>query len=255
MPFPAQTIPSPALFTGLFKRPLLKGKLIARYKRFFADVELDTGEIITAHCPNTGKMTGCAEPGFTAWVQPNDDPKRKLKYTLELVQNTQEEWIGVNTHRANNIVKVALQQGLIASLPNISDIACEVKYGKEQSKIDFLLTHTDDSLTYLEVKSVTLQAPQSSLGYFPDTISTRAHKHCRELMHVLDAPSNLPQRAVMLYLVQHTGISQVSPATHIDPTYAQLVAEAKSLGVEFLAYNCKMDQENIHINQELNFIM
>jgi sugar fermentation stimulation protein A len=254
MPIPAQTIPSSAQFTSLFKRPLLKGKLIARYKRFFADVKLDTGEIVTAHCPNTGKMTGCAEPGFTAWVQPNDDPKRKLKYTLELVQNTQQQWIGVNTQRANNIVEAALQQGLISALPNIDDIAREVKYGQEQSKIDFLLTHTDGAQTFLEVKSVTLQKPNSTLGYFPDTVSTRAHKHCRELMHILNVQSSQPRRAVMLYLVQHTGIEQVSPATHIDPVYAQLVADAKLVGVEFIVYNCKINEENILINQELNFV-
>lgn len=254
MPFPAQTIPSPALFTTTFNRPLLKGKLVARYKRFFADVQLDNGELITAHCPNTGKMTGCAEAGFTAWVQPNDDPKRKLKYTLELVQNTQHEWIGVNTNRANNIVKAALQQGLVTELADITHIACEVKYGLEKSKIDFLITHADNSQTYLEVKSVTLQEPMTTIGYFPDTVSNRAHKHCRELMHVLTESSDVPRRAVMLYLVQHSGITQVSPANHIDPLYAQLVAQAKSAGVEFLVYNCKINEENIVINQQLNFV-
>ena len=248
MPFPAQTIP----VVSQFIRPLIKGKLISRYKRFFADVELDNGVIITAHCPNTGKMTGCAEPGFTAWVQPNDDPKRKLKYTLELVQNFHGDWIGVNTHRANNIVHNALQHNLIPALSDISQIAREVKYGKEQSKIDFLLTHTDGSHTFLEVKSVTLQVPNSALGYFPDTVSVRAHKHCRELMHTLDPLATPPTRAVMLYLVQHTGINKISPAAHIDPIYAQLAQEAKSHGVEFMVYNCKINQENIVINQELS---
>ena len=234
-----------------FHTPLLKGTLVKRYKRFFADVTLDNGDLITAHNPNTGKMTGCAEPGFTAWVQPNSDPKRKLKYTLEMVQNKDMEWIGVNTHRANSIVKDALQRGLISEITDVASISPEVKYGEENSKIDFLITHTDQTQTYLEVKSVTLKNPESTQGYFPDTISTRAHKHCRELTTLKQSTT---ARTIMLYLVQHSGIQSVSPATHIDPKYTECVNIASDAGVEFLVYNCTMSEENIYINQSLKFI-
>ncbi len=233
-----------------FHTPLLKGTLVKRYKRFFADVTLDNGELITAHNPNTGKMTGCAETGFTAWVQPNNDPKRKLKYTLEMVQNENEEWIGVNTHRANSIVKDALHRRLINEIGDIASISPEVKYGEENSKIDFLIDHTDGTQTYLEVKSVTLKDPTSNRGYFPDTVSTRAHKHCRELTQLKQSTN---ARAIMLYLVQHSGIESVSPATHIDPKYTEYVKMAKEVGVEFIAYNCIINEENIHINQPLIF--
>ena len=234
-----------------FESSLIKGTLIKRYKRFLADVTLENGSVVTVHVANPGSMLELAKPGTKIWLEPNNNPKRKLKYSWKLIE-IDNTFIGVDTNYANKVVKEALDNKTIDI--NFDKYKSEVKYG-ENSRIDFLLYFKKDPEMYLEVKSVTLQAPQSSLGYFPDTISTRAHKHCRELMHVLDTPSNLPQRAVMLYLVQHTGINQVSPATHIDPTYAQLVAEAKSLGVEFLAYNCKINQENILINQELNFIM
>lgn len=238
-------------FASQFETALLKGTLVKRYKRFFAEVILANGEVITAHNPNTGKMTGCAEPGFTAWVQPNNNPKRKLKFTLELVQNKSEEWIGVNTQRANSIVSDALKLGLINEIDDIASITPEVKYGAENSKIDFLITHNDGAQTYLEVKSVTLKDPQSSRGYFPDTVSTRAHKHCRELT-VLKQTTEA--RAMMLYLVQHSGIKSVTPATHIDPKYTESVKHALNKGVEFIAYDCKIDEENIVINQPLKFI-
>lgn len=257
MPMPQNTISNHSQFA----RPLLKGRLIKRYKRFFADVLLDNGELVTAHCPNTGKMTGCAEPGFIAWVQPNDNPKRKLKYTLELVQNTQGHWIGVNTHRANAVVFAALQAQKITQFTDVIHIQKEVSYGQEKSKIDFLLTCTDNSQIYVEVKSVTLHDSTNNMGFFPDTVSVRAHKHCRELMYLLqtqpkitaNAPTPVPIRAVMLYLVQHTGIKSVAPATHIDPNYADLITEAKAAGVEFLSYDCFINEENIYINQQLTF--
>lgn len=228
-----------------FESKLVRGTLIKRYKRFFADVTLDKGDIVISHCPNTGSMTGCAIPDSTVYLLPNNNPKRKLKYTWEIVVNGQNEWIGVNTGRANKLVEEALLQKLIPEFTEYSQIRREVKYGHENSRIDLLLSADTLPLCYIEVKSVTLKA--EGKGYFPDAVTERGQKHLRELMTI--AASG--HRAVLLFCVQHTGIKTVSPAEHIDPKYAALCKQAVRAGVEIMAWGATITEEKIELNHKL----
>lgn len=231
-----------------FISPLIKGKLIKRYKRFFADVELKNGQLAIAHCPNTGSMTHCAETGWTAYLSEHNNPKRKLAYTWELVENHQQHIIGVNTHNANKLVAEALQHKIINELAEYEHIAAEVKYGSENSRIDFLLTQTGLPNCYVEVKSVTLL--QDGCGYFPDAVTTRGQKHLRELVTMIEQG----HRAVLLFAVQHSGIKKVRVAAHIDANYANELQRAIDAGVQILAYNCVLQQENYFLHQSVPFI-
>ncbi|MFT2089661.1 DNA/RNA nuclease SfsA [Paraglaciecola sp. 2405UD69-4] len=230
-----------------FSLPLTKGKLLKRYKRFLADVELENGELVTAHCPNTGSMTGCAEAGWEVWLSPSTNPKRKLAYTWELVITDKQDWIGINTHRANALVLEAVESGVVAELQGYEAIKAEVKYGAENSRIDFLLTDPDKGKCFVEVKSVTLLDGNS--GFFPDAKTTRGLKHLRELQQVV-ADGN---RGVLLFCVQHTGIETVQVAEHIDPDYAKELKVAMENGVEVLCYGSAINSEKIYINQALIF--
>tara|TARA_R110002167_G_scaffold118143_8_gene294553 strand:+ start:33422 stop:34126 length:705 start_codon:yes stop_codon:yes gene_type:complete len=227
---------------------LRQGTLIKRYKRFLADVELDDGSVVTAHCANTGAMTGCAVPGWQVWLSHSDNPKRKLAFSWELVLTTQGQWIGINTHKANELVAEALADNRLQELLGYSRIQREVKFGQENSRIDFLLH--DDELTdcYLEVKSVTLL--QDGQGYFPDAVSLRGQKHLRELSQL----AREGKRAVLLFCVQHSGIHSVKVAQHIDPFYALELGRAMDCGVEIFAYDVSMSPEKIYINQGIPFI-
>jgi sugar fermentation stimulation protein A len=207
------------------------------------------GEIVTAHCPNTGAMTGCAEPGFTCWLSESDNPKRKLAYTWELAINNQGHWIGINTHRANAIVKQAIEEDRIKALSGYSQIRSEVKYGSQNSRIDILLSAPHKSDCYVEVKSVTLL--DGTMGYFPDAKTTRGTKHLEELIEMVE----LGHRAVLFFCVQHTGIKQVAVAQHIDPAYASTLERALACGVELLVYDCVINEEKIALNQQLDFIL
>ena len=230
-----------------FETNLLRGTLIKRYKRFFADVALDNGDIVTAHCPNTGAMTGCAIPGSIVYLSEHNNPKRKLKYTWEIVVNDQAEWIGVNTGRANKLVEEALFSQSIPDFAEYCQIKREVKYGQEKSRIDFFLSAETLPSCYIEVKSVTLK--QNHNGYFPDAVTERGQKHLRELMSIAEAGN----RAVLLFAVQHTGIQKVLPAQHIDPKYAALCQQAVQSGVEVMAWGALIDEEKIELNQSLIF--
>jgi len=231
-----------------FVSPLIKGKLIKRYKRFFADVELDNGQIVTAHCPNTGSMKNCAEPGWLAYLSEHNNPKRKLAYTWELVENHQQQIIGINTHNANKLVAEALQNKIIKELADYEQIAAEVKYGSENSRIDFLLTQPGLPACYIEVKSVTLL--QEGGGYFPDAVTKRGQKHLRELASMVEQG----YKAVLLFVVQHSGINQVQAAAHIDPDYAAELQRAIDAGVQILAYGCQLQQQNYFLDQSVPFI-
>jgi sugar fermentation stimulation protein A len=235
-----------------FTDALIKGKLLKRYKRFLADVELDNGDIVVAHCPNTGAMTGCAEPGFQVWLSRSTNPKRKLGFTWELARTFENEWIGINTNRANALVAEALARSAIPELSSYMKVNSEVKYGRENSRIDFLISEHAGELSgqdcYLEVKSVTLM--RLNKGYFPDAASLRGQKHLRELTSMVE----LGHRAVLLYCVQHSGISDVSVAEDIDPNYAVELKRAILAGVEVLCYSTKIDEEKIIINQRLPFL-
>ena len=231
-----------------FSSPLIKGTLIKRYKRFLADVALPGGEVVTAHCPNTGAMTGCAEPGFAVWLSSNQDPRRKLAYTWELAVNHQQQWLGINTHNANKLVVEGIRQQLVVELAGYQTLKQEVKYGAESSRIDILLCADGQADCYVEVKSVTLL--QDGRGWFPDARTVRGQKHLRELSLLVEQG----KRAVLCFCVQHSGIHSVSAAGFIDPDYAEALQLARAAGVEIICYACKINEEKIELNQSLKFI-
>jgi sugar fermentation stimulation protein A len=230
-----------------FSSPLIQGTLIKRYKRFLSDVQLTDGSIVIAHCPNTGAMTGCAEPGWKVWLSPSTNPKRKLLYTWEVVLTDKQHWIGINTHKANVLVKEAVQENKIAELVGYANLKAEVKFGEENSRIDFLLTDFEKADCYVEVKSVTLL--DNNVGYFPDAKTIRGQKHLRELSLI----ASQGKRAVLLFCVQHSGIQSVQVAKQIDPDYAKELKQAMLSGVQILCYGCKINSEKIYINQSLPF--
>jgi sugar fermentation stimulation protein A len=235
-----------------FSSSLCRGQLVRRYKRFLADVIYQDASL-TIHCPNTGKMTGCAEPGWTVYFSTSDNQKRKYAHTWELVENQRGDFICVNTARANQLVAEALEQQRIPQLVQYADIRAEVRYGNEGSRIDFLLSGGVEPDCYVEVKSVTLldesEGELGGQGYFPDTESLRAQKHVRELIDCV----NNGHRAVLLFCVLHTGIARVSPASHLDPAYGALVAEALAAGVECLAWRAEISPEGMKLVQPLPF--
>lgn len=214
-----------------FDGPLEQGRLLKRYKRFFADIECADGSLLTAHCPNTGSMLNCLQDGAAVWFVRNDDPRRKLKATLELVQTPHGRLACVNTGRANALVEEALHNGVISELAGFDRLRREVRYGEENSRADFCLEFGGEPV-FVEVKSVTLGYAGSDVAAFPDAVTERGSKHLRELTRLAQAG----QRTVLLYCVNLTGIRAVRPAADIDPAYAAALAEAKAAGVEVLAY-------------------
>ncbi len=236
-----------------FTPALQSATLIKRYKRFLADLKPADGAEFTAHCANTGKMTGCAEPGFKAFYSTSDNAKRKYPQSLQLTQNQFDHLICVNTAIANKVVQEALNAGTIAEFVDYQTIAAEVKYGQENSRIDFLLTDEHKSHCYVEVKSVTLLSqtdPHSGQGYFPDAKTERGQKHLRELIEMVQQG----HRAVLFFAVLHEGINHVHAAEHIDPKYAQLLTEAIENGVEVIAYKAKISAEEIKLQEKCDFI-
>jgi sugar fermentation stimulation protein A len=214
--------------------PLQPGVLIKRYKRFFADIELSTGEVITAHCPNTGPMTGVCIPGNLVYVSQSDNPNRKLAYTWEIIQVKDNEptWVGVNTSLPNRVVNVALTERVIPELSDYQAIRGEVPYGQDRkSRIDFLLTGGEKPI-YVEVKNTTWV--QGERAMFPDTVTTRGQKHLRELMDLLPDAT-----AVMLYFINRGDCPEFSPGDSADPTYGKLLRAAIAQGVQILP--CRFD--------------
>ncbi|MCD8487125.1 MAG: DNA/RNA nuclease SfsA [Desertifilum sp.] len=214
------------------------GILVKRYKRFFADIELTTGEVVTAHCPNTGPMTGICQIGNPVYVSYNDDPKRKLRYTWEMIQVTDNEptWVGVNTALPNRLIKIALQKQLFPELGDYQDIRPEVAYGS--SRVDFLLTGENTRPIYLEVKNTTWV--KGRLALFPDTVTTRGQKHLRELAALLPEA-----RAVMLYLINRADCTEFAPGTSADPVYGKLFNQAIALGLEVLPCRFEVSPQGI----------
>lgn len=236
-----------------FAKPLQQAILIKRYKRFLADLRLADGTEFTAHCANTGKMTGCAESQFNAFYSTSDNTKRKYPHSLELTQNQFQHLICVNTAMANKVVEEAIQTNIISELSGYQQLQSEVKYGQENSRIDFLLSDTNCPNCYVEVKSVTLlsqDSPTTGQGYFPDAPTLRGQKHIRELIEMVEQG----HRAVLLFAVLHEGITQVSAAKHIDEKYAQLLTEAIAKGVEVLAYKAKISIKEITLDEKITFI-
>ncbi|WP_303290357.1 DNA/RNA nuclease SfsA [Marinobacter sp. SS5-14b] len=218
-----------------FADPLLEGRLIRRYKRFLADVRLAGGEEVTAHCPNTGSMLGCQPENARVWLSQSDNPKRKLKYTWELVETSPGTIACVNTARPNAQARAAIEAGVVQELAGYSTIRGEVRYGEEKSRIDLLLSgHAAQPDTWVEVKNVTLA--EGGQGYFPDAVTERGQKHLRELI----AQVVKGDRAVLFFAVNHTGIEEVRPADHIDARYGQLLRQAVEAGVEVVAYRAAL---------------
>lgn len=201
-----------------FEKPIVVGKLVKRYKRFFADIILESGEQVTAHCPNTGSMKSCGTAGDTVILTRNNDQKRKLKYTWEMTER-ENTFVVVNTALPNIIVKEALIAKQIPELAEYVDIKSEVKYG-ENSRIDFLLTAPSARPCYVEVKNVTLA--EEKVALFPDAITSRGLKHLVELANVAQHGS----KAVMFFLVNRSDVTEFLPAWDIDPIYCRGLIEA-----------------------------
>lgn len=220
---------------------LYPGTLLKRYKRFFADIELDSGEVVTAHCPNTGSMTGICHLGGRVMVSHNPSPKRKLAYTWELaeVHDNGAIWVGTNTALPNRVMKSVLSDRLLPQLGEYSDIRTEVKYGREgKSRIDFLLTTADQRPIYIEVKNTTWA--KGTLAVFPDAVTTRGQKHLRELIELLPKA-----RAVMLYFINRGDCVTFSPGDETDPEYGALLRTAVAQGVEVLPCRFNVTPEQI----------
>ena len=229
-----------------FSTPLVPARLVKRYKRFLADVVLDDGREVTAHCANPGSMLGLKEPGTKIWLEPNDDPKKKLKFGWRLVDHENGHFTGVDTSVPNRALKAALVAHQVPNLPDYDSVRAEVKYG-ENSRIDFLLSKSGEPDIYLEVKSVTLKR-QVGLAEFPDSVTARGAKHLAELSNMVTQG----HLAIMFYLVQRTDCETVSLATDLDPNYAKAFQAAK--GVEVVAMDCQIDPTQIVLGKPLPFI-
>ncbi|GFM67779.1 DNA/RNA nuclease SfsA [Pseudomonas cichorii] len=229
-----------------FSPELEQGRLLIRYKRFLADIETDSGELLTIHCPNTGSMFNCMLPGGRVWFSRSNDPKRKLPGTWEISETPQGRFACINTGRANTLVEEALRAGIISELNGFTALKREVAYGQEKSRVDFRLEYPE-GYAYLEVKSVTLGFDESAVAAFPDAVTQRGARHLRELA----ALARDGVRAVLLYCVNLTGIDAVRPAEEIDPAYAAALREAVAAGVEVLAYGVQLTPEEIRIDRRL----
>ena len=224
-----------------FTSTLIKGKLIKRYKRFFTDLKLNN-QSVTAHCPNTGSMMGLLEKGNDVWVSKNDDPSRKLKFTLEMIK-VNKRLVGVNTHRANRIVEHALENKLIAEFKDVKTIKREFKYS-EDTRFDFLC---DKKI--IEVKNVTLTR-ENKIGEFPDAITSRGLKHLIKLINSIKKGF----KPYVLFLTQIQGIEYFRIAKDIDYEYYQNYLKAKKAGVNFLAYRCYLSSKEIKIEKKIKII-
>lgn len=236
-----------------FPSPLQRGTLIRRYKRFLADVQLDSGATVTAHCANPGSMMGLTEPGMRVWLSHTDDPARKLAYSWQLLEIDngavkEPTFVGINTGNPNRLVAEAIRTGRITELCGYSRLRTEVRYGIN-SRIDILLSDGPDGKDcYVEVKNVHLLR-RPGLAEFPDSVTKRGAKHLDELAGMTRAG----HRAVMVYLVQRTDAERMALAEDIDPAYAQAFASACTAGVEAICYSCKLSPEEIVVDRALPF--
>lgn len=230
-----------------FAQPLIPATLLRRYKRFLADARLEDGAEITAHCANPGSMLGLKDEGMRIWLEPNDDPKKKLKYGWRLVDHENGHFTGVDTSVPNRALRQSLLAREISELADYETIRPEVKYG-QNSRIDFLLTHPGKPDFYVEVKCVTLLR-EAGKGEFPDSVTARGTKHLNELTEMIA----LGHRAMLFYLVQRTDVEFVTLAEDIDPTYAAAFDRAQSAGVEVLAYDCEITPDAIVLGKRVPF--
>ena len=224
--------------------PLVKGRLVKRYKRFLADVILDGGETVTAHCANPGSMLGLVEPGMTVWLSRSDNPKRKLKFSWELVEAGLGQGpvlVGINTAHPNKLVEEAILAGQIAELAGYDTLRREVRYGTN-SRIDILLEGADKPPCYVEIKNVHL-VRDAGLAEFPDSVTARGAKHLAELSNMASAGA----RAVMVFLVQRADANRMGLARDIDPAYGAAFDAARAANVEALCYCCDISTDAITV--------
>ncbi len=222
-----------------FPSPLVPARLVRRYKRFLADAILDDGREVTAHCANPGSMMGLADPGTRIWLEPNDDPKKKLKWGWRLVDHENGHFTGVDTSVPNRALKTALAAQQIVGLDMYDTVRAEVPYG-QKSRVDFLMSGDGLPDLFLEVKSVTLSR-QSGLAEFPDSRTARGLKHLEELTDVV----RQGHRAMMLYLVQRTDCDRFDLAADIDPAYSEGFVKARAGGVEVMALRCDISPDGV----------
>jgi len=229
------------------KPPLLLGTLVQRYKRFFADLVDQEGDMITVHCPNTGSMKNCVVEGSSCWYSLSDNPKRKLAGTLEIVTTSHGQLAGVNTSRPNYLVREAIEAGWVPELRGYEKIRSEVRYGQEKSRIDLLLEDPVLGRCYVEVKNVTLDKG-NGLAEFPDSVTSRGTRHLRELMTMIAQG----HRAVLFFCVQLTGAERAEIATNIDPVYAETMAQAVAAGVQVIAWRAALSPEEITLESPIS---
>ena len=225
-----------------FENKLISGLFLKRYKRFFVDIKINN-KIITAHCPNTGSMYGLLKKGNKVWISKSNNPNRKLKYTLEIIEDKNSK-VGVNTHSTNKIVHHALQNNLIKEFKNISEIKPEIKFGLN-TRFDFLVSNKKHK-AFLEVKNVTLSR-EKSLAEFPDAVTTRGLKHINELIKA----SKKNFKVYILYLIQRDDCKSFTVAEDIDPNYATALKKAINNKLKILCYDCKFSSKGIKLNNKI----
>ena len=227
-----------------FENKLISGLFIKRYKRFFVDIKIKN-QIITAHCPNTGSMYGLLKEGNRVWVSKSKNPNRKLKYTLEIIQD-KKSMVGVNTHSTNKIVKHGLQNNLIQEFKDIMKIEPEIRFGLN-TRFDFLISFKK-SKAFVEVKNVTLSR-KKKVAEFPDAITSRGLKHINELMKA----SKKGYKIFILYLIQRNDCNLFTIAKDIDTEYAKALSKAVKNNLKILCYDCKFSSKGIKMNNKINF--
>lgn len=226
-----------------FEKKLIHGKLIKRYKRFLADIKLDTGEVVVAHCTNSGSMKSCLENGAEVYLTPVEDPKRKTKFTWEMIK-INGDWVGINTGNPNKLAYEAISNGLIPGLDGYTTVKREVKFG--DSRFD-IYAENEIERCFIEVKNVSMK--QNEYALFPDAVTTRGQKHLKTLMDV----KKQGMRAVMLYIIQRSDVQIFAPAKEIDPAYATLLKKASDAGIEILPMQAKVTPEGINLSGKLPF--
>jgi sugar fermentation stimulation protein A len=235
-----------------FETPLIPGRLVQRYKRFLADVTLDSGEAITATCPNTGSMMGLVAPGSRVWLSTSDSPTRKYRHTWEMVEADLGEGpnlVGINTNHPNKLVAEAIAAGAVAGLAGYPSLRREVKYGRN-SRIDILLDCAAKGLCYVEVKNVHMMR-RAGYAEFPDSVTQRGAKHLAEMSDMVRAG----HRAVMVYLIQRPDAQSLSLAADIDPGYIAAFKLAATAGVEAIALGCRVSPEEIIVERSIPIVL
>ena len=228
----------------IFNKKLISGEFVKRYKRFFVDVKINN-KIITAHCPNTGSMMGLLSANNKVWLSKSENPERKLKYTLQIIEN-KKSMVGVNTHLTNKIVLEALEENSIKELKNLDNIKSEVKFGKN-TRFDFLISKNNKKI-FVEVKNVTLSR-KKGVAEFPDAVTARGLKHISELINA----SKRGFETYLLFLIQRNDCNQFKIAQDIDPDYYKLLTEAAKKKLNIVCYDCKFSPKGIKLNKKIKF--